>query len=51
MDYSKKLRIIREYLGLSQEALGKIISLTGAHISRLEKGKSGITNVILDKYK
>lgn len=50
MDYRKKLRTIRESLGLSQEALGKRIGLTGAHISRLENGKSGITDTILDKY-
>ena len=46
----KKLRMIRESLGLSQEALGKRIGLTGAHVSRLENGKSGITDAILGKY-
>lgn len=50
MDYSKKIRMIRETLGLSQAALGKSIGLTGAHISRLETGKSGIADSILDKY-
>lgn len=50
MDYGKKLRMIRESLGLSQEALGKRIGLTGAHISRLENGKSPITETILEKY-
>lgn len=50
MDYRKKLRTIRESLGLSQEALGKRIGLTGAHISGLENGKSGITDTILSKY-
>lgn len=50
MDYRIKLRMIRKSLGLSQEALGKSIGLTGAHISRLENGKSGISDAILDKY-
>ena len=50
MDYSKKIRMIRETLGLSQAALGKSIDLTGAHISRLETGISAITDVILEKY-
>ena len=50
MDYSKKIRMIRETLGLSQAALGKSIGLTGAHISRLETGISAITDEILEKY-
>lgn len=50
MDYSKKIRMIRETLGISQAVLGKRIDLTGAHISRLETGISAITDVILEKY-
>lgn len=50
MDYSKKILLIRKTLGLSQEALGKRIGLTGTHISRLETGISTITDTILEKY-
>ena len=50
MDYTKKIKTIRGTLGLSQEALGKRIGLTNAHISRLESGKSPITEAILEKY-
>ena len=50
MDYSKKLKTIRDTLGLSQEALGKRLGLSGAHISRLEKGKCIVSEKILQKY-
>lgn len=40
MDYTGKILLIRKTLGLSQDALGKRIGLTGAHISRLETGIS-----------
>ncbi len=50
MNHSKKLRLIREKLGFSQEALGKRINHTGAHISRLENGKSAISDAILQSY-
>ncbi len=50
MDYSRKLKLIRETLGLSQEAIGKRVGLSGAHISRLETGTYKITDKILDSY-
>ena len=50
IDYRKKIRMIRESLGLSQAALGSSIGLTNAHISRLESGKNVVTEAILQKY-
>ena len=50
VNYSKKIRMVRESLGLSQAALGSSIGLTNAHISRLESGKNDVSQTILQKY-
>lgn len=49
MNYSKKIRTLREFLGLSQDAFGKRIGLTGAYVFRLENEKAEVTDAILKK--
>lgn len=39
MDFSKKLKIVREKFGISQEALAREIGVSFATINRLESGK------------
>lgn len=50
MSFDRKLRLIRESLGLSQAALGKSIGLSGAYIFRLENGKANISEEVIKKY-
>ena len=44
---NERLRILRETLNLSQEALGDKINVTRSHVSSLEKGKRSITDRII----
>lgn len=40
MEFSEKLRKVREILGLSQENLARELGVSFATINRIEKGKS-----------
>jgi len=50
MNYSKKIKMIRESLGLSLGEIGKYLDLSGPHVLRLEQEKTEISSAVLQKY-
>lgn len=44
---NERLKIIRRHLNLSQDSFAKRLGVTGAAISRLEKGERGITGQMI----
>lgn len=44
---NEKIKILRNYLNLSQDALGKKLGITGGAISKIEKGERNLTEQML----
>ena len=50
MDFSEKIRLVRERLGISQEALARDLNVSFATINRWENGKTKPNNMAQDVF-
>lgn len=49
MDYGKRIKELREGLGMTQIELSNLSGVSQEHISRLENGRQGINSKTADK--